>query len=82
MESPNREFRATAELEGTTKLELLSDQFKSMRDLLKVYGLSVGIGVTTTTGSSAEELHGNSQKGERFVCINSSSPPFFHPKSQ
>lgn len=40
MESPNTEFRAGFEPK-LDREQQLSDQYRSMRDLLKVYGLSV-----------------------------------------
>lgn len=42
MESPNAEFRGTeGRFEKLETEQPLSEQYKSMRDLLKVYGLSV-----------------------------------------
>lgn len=58
MESPNSEYRGrggeAGGFEATNKMEQLSDQYKSMRELLKVYGLSV-----------TEEM-GNPQKGKLY----------------
>lgn len=60
MESPDAEYRGEGG-GGTAagKLEHLSDQYKSMRELLKVYGLSVS------------EDKNNPQKGKRRNSLNS-----------
>lgn len=56
MESPNAEYKAAG---AANKLEHLSDQYKSMRDLLKVYGLSV-----------APEENNNPPRGKSRVLSN------------
>lgn len=68
MESPNAEYRGFDPTTAATmtptrsELEQLSDQYKSMRELLKIYGLNVAEGLIP---DHVDKQSGDQEKGKR-----------------
>lgn len=73
MESPNAEYRgsfdpavvaaaAAATTPTRSELEQLSDQYKSMRELLKIYGLNVAEGLVPDNVDKAHKPNGEGKK--------------------